>query len=116
HYLVVEAEACEAAAPIKLTSLHGTMVHEGDEKKIEEGRIEDQNEIVRIPPAVKGVRSDQEPWDPEAGPTQRKEHRQHNRHEDEKCPRVEQHGRSGLSGAGNAICSDLAWEQIMIFS
>ena len=84
-------KAGEASAPIELLSLPRAMVHQRDENEVEQSGVKNQDEVVRIPPAVKSVGGNQQPWNPEPRAPQGKKHRQHNRHEDQECPGVEKH-------------------------
>ena len=67
---------------------------------IEQRRIENEQQVKRVPPPVKHVRAEQEPMQPITRTSQRQVHRV--RDEEENCerPRVKEHRRAGCGEGG----------------
>ena len=53
---IVELKTGKAGAPVELPSLPWAVVHQRDQDKVEQRRVENQDEVIRIPPTVKEVR------------------------------------------------------------
>src|SRR2546421_10830402 len=84
------------------------MVHEGDQAKIEQGGIDDEREIIRIPPSIEEIGGERQPGQPKSGSAQREKHREHDQQENQEWPGMEQHlerqsGRGERCGATSAV-------------
>jgi hypothetical protein len=70
------------------------VVHERDQAEVEDRGIKNEEQIVRIPPAIKEVGGHRQPRQPEEGFSQREKHRQHHQQKNQEGPSVKEHERT----------------------
>src|SRR5215510_12068806 len=90
----------EPVPPVELPALPRAMIHQRNEDEVEQRRVENQDEVVGIPPAVKDITGHEQPRYPKSCAPQREQQRQHHRHEDGECPGMKEH-REGSAAEGD---------------
>src|SRR4051794_22375274 len=90
-------KAQETRTPVELPLPRRAVIHERDQNEIEQGGVENEDEVVRIPPAVKRVGGDQKPRNPESCAAESKQQREHHCEEERECPGMKKHGRGPIA-------------------
>ena len=78
------------------------MIHQRHQREIQNGGVNNQQQIIRVPPTIKEVRSGHQPRNPPARLLQGKEDRQDDQQKDQERPRVKKHTDYG-------VVSNCAW-------
>ena len=86
---IIKAQPRQAPEHIHLLALSRAVVHQRDEGEVQQRGIHHQQQVIRIPPAVKEVRGQRQPRQPQPGLPQGEEHRQDDHQEDQERPGVE---------------------------